>query len=67
VVLDLTVTEAVKHVSEQKEHYNLFDDGNPGGFGFSQGGAPENIDVKTMSKDPEAYRKNRESILKKVG
>ena len=66
IPLEFTADDAVRHLSEQKEHFNLFDDGTPGGFGFSKSQIPDSVDLREMSKDPESYRKNRDAILKNV-
>jgi hypothetical protein len=57
VTLDMTVTEAVKHMSEQEEHAPLFNSGATGGLGSrpnSPGGKGRNSDEPPT--DPAEYQ-----------
>jgi hypothetical protein len=58
VTLDLSVSEAVKRLSEKPEYMNLFKNTNPGGLGMNNQGKPKGeADIKSMSMDD--YAKGR--------
>ena len=68
--LEMTVTEAVKFMSEQDEHAGLFDSGATGGTGSNpnrpnrKGGT---ADPNIPPTDPNEYRKWREKNRKSLG
>lgn len=64
--LKLSPEDAVKRMSEMDEYLNLFDVDGKGGFGKNRAAAGKEIDVKTLAKDPEAYREARKSGTLKI-
>ena len=56
IVLELTATEALKHMSEQPEYANLFKAKGSGGFGGTNVGNSTPSDIKKLAQDTKAYR-----------
>ncbi len=67
LTLELSVTEAVKRMSEMTEHWNLFNSGANGGLGsFNLAGVnPGGFRGRKPPKDPIEYKKWREENVRK--
>lgn len=63
VTFSFNADEAVKHMKEQPEHQNLFKSDGSGGLGGGTDGKGAPEDRAAISKDPAAYRKNRQQLL----
>jgi len=60
VVLELTVNDAVKRMTELPQYGNLFEGDKKGGFGGSGSSvAGKKVNLAKIAKDPVAYRKLR--------
>jgi vacuolar-type H+-ATPase subunit I/STV1 len=59
VVLDMDPMDAVKKMSENERHFNLFQGKGTGGTGRHPQGAPGETDLAELAKDPAAYREAR--------
>lgn len=59
VTLDLTIPEAVKRMREIEKYLNLFKGEGVGGIGSLSRPGGKDADLKTLAKDPKAYREAR--------
>lgn len=63
VTLDLTISEAVKRMKDEKKNFNLFKSTVNGGLGLEAGSGRSDTDTPPLN-DPAAYRKWRQKHLK---
>jgi hypothetical protein len=59
LALELSVIDAVKHMKDSEEYFNLFKGEGAPGIGATGGAKGKNLDIKILAKDPVAYRKAR--------
>lgn len=58
-ILDLTIAEAVKRMTEIEKYYNLFKGEGTGGMGLNNRPSGKNLDIRKIATDPAAYREAR--------